>query len=101
MSVTGMTRPLEWGIGPRVMRRVPDGWAPRNSVRLELQPCTEVIGAEVRGVDLADPLDDETLADIRHALNEWKVLFFRNQALSADQQVAFALRFGELEQHPF
>jgi taurine dioxygenase len=83
------------------MRRVPDGWAPRNSVRLELQPCTEVIGAEVWGVDLADPLDDETLADIRHALNEWKVLFFRNQALSADQQVAFALRFGELEQHPF
>ena len=83
------------------MRRAPDDWAAREYTRLKLEPCSEVIGAEVRGIDLADALDDESIADIRHALCEWKVLFFRDQALSAEQQMAFALKFGDLEQHPF
>ena len=39
--------------------------------------------------------------EIRRALLEWKVLFFRDQHLTSEQQLAFALEFGELEHHPF
>ena len=55
--------------------------------RLKIEPYTEVIGAEVHGVNLAEPLDDELRDEIRHALLEWKVLFFRNQQLTSQQQL--------------
>jgi taurine dioxygenase len=58
------------------------------------------LGAEVEGVQLAH-LDDATLDDIRRALCEFKVLFFRDQNLSIDEHKAFAQRFGEIEEHPF
>jgi taurine dioxygenase len=92
---------MTWGVGPRVMRRVPDDWTERSYERLTVEPCGEVIGAEVRGVDLAEPLDDTTRDEIRHALLEWKVLFFRDQELTSPQQLVFARSFGELEYHPF
>ena len=59
------------------------------------------IGAEVDGVDLAAPLDDELQAELHRALLEWKVLFFRDQDITREQHRAFAARWGELEQHPF
>jgi taurine dioxygenase len=83
------------------MRRVPDSWTERPYDHLKVEPCTEVIGAEVRGVDLSDPLTDDLRDEIRHALLEWKVLFFRDQHLTSPQQLAFAQAFGELEYHPF
>jgi taurine dioxygenase len=92
---------MEWGVGPRVMRCVPDDWTDRPYTRFTVDPCTLVIGAEVRGIDLRDPLDDEVRSDIRRALLEWKVLFFRDQKLTSEQQVAFAREFGDLEHHPF
>jgi taurine dioxygenase len=92
---------MTWGVGPRVMRRVPDDWSPRDYSRIKIEPCGETIGAEVRGIDLAVAPDDETLAEIRHALLEWKVLFFRDQHMTSEQQITFARGFGELEQHPF
>jgi len=101
MERSGLTRAMTWGVGPRVMRRVPDDWTPREYSLLELEPYTEVIGAEVRGVDLRAPLTDELRAEIHAALLEWKVLFFRDQHVSSEQQLAFAHAFGELEQHPF
>src|SRR5437870_129970 len=83
------------------MRRVPDDWRDRPPTRFTIEPYTEVIGAEIRGIDLRAPLDDELREQIRLALLEWKVLFFRGQHLSAGEQLAFALAFGELEHHPF
>jgi taurine dioxygenase len=83
------------------MRRVPDDWVARDYARIKIEPYGEVIGAEVRGIDLAAPLDDETYAEIRHALLEWKVVFFRDQNITSEQHIAFARRFGDLEQHPF
>ncbi len=59
------------------------------------------IGAELSGVDLTSDLPDEIIRDIRRALGEYKVIFFRRQPLTAAQHVAFARRFGELEIHPF
>src|SRR6266576_1557097 len=68
---------------------------------LELAPLTATIGAEVAGVDLADDLDEAVIEEIREALLEWKVLFFRDQhGLDRVRHVAFGRRFGELEIHP-
>ncbi len=69
--------------------------------RIQVTPLAPVIGAEVHGVDLSQPLDDETFAEVERAFLEFKVVFFREQDLSAKQHLAFAERFGELEEHPF
>jgi alpha-ketoglutarate-dependent taurine dioxygenase len=59
------------------------------------------IGGYVQGVDLDADLPDAVIADLRHALHAYKVLFFRDQDVSSEQHVAFARRFGDLEVHPF
>jgi taurine dioxygenase len=68
---------------------------------LDLRPISGVLGAEVRGLDLAAPVDAAALAAIRAAFVEHHVLVFRDQDLSPDQQIAFGRRFGELDTHPF
>jgi taurine dioxygenase len=50
---------------------------------------------------LREPLDDETFAEIERAHLDYKVIFFRDQDLTIGQHLAFARRFGELEEHPF
>jgi taurine dioxygenase len=67
---------------------------------LDVRPLTPVIGAEIHGVDLGAPLDDGVIAAIRAALLEHKVVFFRDQAITRQQHLAFARRFGALEIHP-
>lgn len=95
------TLPVEALSGPRVATRTPPGWEPSVSTRFTLRPVAPTIGAEVEGISLAEPLDDELRHDLDQALLEWKVLFFRDQHLSRSQQAAFARHWGELEQHPF
>src|SRR5262249_50021200 len=68
---------------------------------LALQPLSPTIGPELSGVDLGADLDDETIAEVRRALLEYKVVFFRDQHISTEQHLDFARRFGELETHPF
>ncbi|MGY3856915.1 MULTISPECIES: TauD/TfdA dioxygenase family protein [Aeromonas] len=68
-------------------------------MRVEQLTCH--IGAELSGVTLADAVHDGDLfAQIRAQLLRHKVLFLRNQELSRADHVAFARRFGELEDHP-
>jgi taurine dioxygenase len=64
-------------------------------------PLTPTIGAEVRNIDLAKPISEAGLAELRDALLTWKVLFFRDQAITTEQHLAFARLFGALEIHPF
>ncbi|MDO8297286.1 MAG: TauD/TfdA family dioxygenase [Caulobacter sp.] len=59
------------------------------------------LGAEIGGVDLSVPLADETIAAIRRALVEHQVIFFRDQSLTPEQQLAFGRRFGPLNIHPY
>lgn len=94
-----MTRTID--AGPRPVRRVPDDWQDRPYERITLDPYTPIIGAEVGGVDVREPLDDATFAELHRALLEWKVLFFRDQRVTGEQHRAFAARWGELEVHPF
>ena len=53
-----------------------------------------VIGAEISGVDLSLPLDEETLRQIKDAWHEHTVLLFRDQDLSEEDQRRFASYFG-------
>jgi taurine dioxygenase len=57
------------------------------------------LGAEVGGVDLSRPLDDDSFAQVASACFENEVVVFRAQRLSPEQQIAFTRRFGELEHH--
>ncbi|OCQ99083.1 taurine dioxygenase [Nostoc sp. MBR 210] len=63
---------------------------------LEIKPVAGRIGAKILGIDLSANLSDEIISEIRQALIQYKVIFFRNQNLDANGQVAFARRFGEI-----
>jgi taurine dioxygenase len=67
----------------------------------EILPVTPVVGAEVRGLDLREPLTPATVRALEQALLDHGVLFFRDQRLTPAQQVAFSARFGPLLHHPF
>lgn len=66
------------------------------SARLDVRPLTPKVGAEIFGVDLRDPLDAGTVAEIRAALLEWKVVFFRDQDITSEQQIRFGTYFGDV-----
>ena len=68
---------------------------------ITVTPLAVSLGAEISGVSVAADLPDEVIDEIRRALVEYKVLFFRDQPLDAAGHVAFAARFGQLEVHPF
>ena len=58
------------------------------------------LGAQVSGVDLSEPLDEEAGRFIDDAFYAHVVLVFRNQSLSPAQQIAFTEHFGVVEEHP-
>ena len=64
--------------------------------RIRVDPVTPVIGAEISGLDLSQPLDAQTAAEIQKALHNWRVVFFRDQDISNDQLKAFGRAFGPL-----
>lgn len=68
---------------------------------IEIVPVNPTIGAEIRGVDLSQPVDAPTYQAIHAALMAHKVIFFRDQDITPEQQVAFGRLFGELTIHPF
>ncbi len=67
---------------------------------LTITPLTPSIGAEIAGVDLGAPDVAAAVPAIRDALLAHKVIFFRDQTLTAAQHIAFARHFGDLEIHP-
>ncbi len=67
---------------------------------LTVEPLGGNCGAELFGVDISQDLSDETIGDIRGALNQHGVIFFRDQTLDRAQHKRFARRFGELFVQP-
>ena len=68
---------------------------------MRIEKLTTHIGAELVGIDLVEAIsNDDLFGAIRQALLDHKVLFARDQLLSKANHVAFAQRFGELEDHP-
>jgi taurine dioxygenase len=68
---------------------------------VEVRRIAGALGAEVLGVDLAADLSGATVAEIRRAFLEHQVIFFRDQALSPAQFMAFARRMGKPVEYPF
>ncbi|MES2259431.1 MAG: TauD/TfdA family dioxygenase [Pseudomonadota bacterium] len=68
---------------------------------MRVEQLTCALGAELMDVNLADAVhDDDLYAEIRSLLLKHRVLFLRRQQLTRAEHVAFARRFGELEDHP-
>lgn len=68
-------------------------------MRVEQLSCN--IGAELSHIRLADAVyDDDLFAEVRKQLLKHRVLFLRDQTLTRAEHVAFAERFGQLEDHP-
>jgi len=63
---------------------------------LTVKKLTPVIGAEIGGVDLRNPLDPATIAALRRAWHDHAVLLLRDQALSDEDQIRFGECFGQL-----
>lgn len=67
--------------------------------RIQVAPLTQRIGAEISGVDLTDDLPDAVIDELKQAIADYQVIFFRDQKLDHDSHKAFGRRFGELFVH--
>ncbi|MBK19094.1 MAG: taurine catabolism dioxygenase TauD [Rhodospirillaceae bacterium] len=63
---------------------------------MEIVPLSDAVGVEIKGVDLREPLDSNTLEQIEDAFNEHAIILLRDQDISLGQQKEFAQHFGEL-----
>lgn len=68
--------------------------------RIRVYPLTGVLGAEIRGVDLRQPLDDATWHEIRDAFHRHQVIYFPDQPLTHEQHIAFSRHFGPVDPVP-
>lgn len=62
---------------------------------VSVEPMSIHIGAEIGGLDLAQPLSPAETSAVRAALLRWKVVFFRDQSLDHESHVRMAEHFGE------
>ena len=68
---------------------------------IKVEPMTCALGALLGNVNLGDASrDDELFAELRALLLKYKVLFLHDQGFTRAEHVAFARRFGDLEDHP-
>ena len=67
---------------------------------IEVSRIAGSLGAEVTGVDLSEDLAEEVMGEIRSALLDHLVIFFRDQRLTPETQLAFARRWGEIASTP-
>ncbi|MGW4390383.1 TauD/TfdA dioxygenase family protein [Streptomyces sp. NPDC004685] len=88
--------------GRRVLDRTAPGGPAAEYQLLGIRPLTPHIGAEISGVDLSQPIGEDLGAELRQALLEWKVIFFRDQHhFTSEHHVALAAIWGEPEVNPF
>ena len=67
---------------------------------IQVIPSGGPLGAELRGLDLSQPIPDKAFDAIRAAWRDHQVLLFRGQSLSDPKLIAFSRRFGELDLCP-
>ena len=72
----------------------------RKYEKITVKPVTARIGAEIEGVDLSKPLDNQTFSELHDALLDHCVIFFRDQDLDHDSHKSLGSKFGELHVHP-
>jgi len=82
------------------VERMRESAVPRSYRYIDVRPIAGALGAEIHGVDIARPLGDDVVAEIRQAFLDYLVIFFSDQQLTAQAQLAFAARFGEPMAYP-
>ena len=60
-----------------------------NYENITVTPLSPVIGAQIDNVDISQPLDEQTFAEVHHALMHHQVIFFRDQHMDMDEHKAF------------
>ena len=68
---------------------------------IRVTPLATFVGAEISGVDLATSPGEVQVAEVRRALGDYGVVFFRDQQLTPEQHIAFAQCFGEIDVNRF
>lgn len=68
--------------------------------RIGVEPISGACGCEISGLDLRRPLDEETLAEVMKAFDQFLVIVFRDQDLTPEQHKAFSRYFGEITELP-
>jgi taurine dioxygenase len=67
---------------------------------IDIQPLRGApLGARINGMDLAEPLDENSVETLQRALLDFQVLVFPEQTLSDDQHADFAQHWGKLQVH--
>src|SRR6476659_1121208 len=69
----------------------------RNAMTVSIRQLHPHFFGEVTGVDLRKPLTPQEARDVEAGMDKYAVLLFRNQDVTDEQQLAFALNFGERE----
>ncbi len=67
---------------------------------LDIRPVAGALGAEIHGVDLSAELSEETAVEIRQALLDHLVIFFRDQDITPEHHLAFGRHFGDVLEYP-
>ena len=67
---------------------------------IKIIPRDQGIGAEVTGIDLTEALQLDSFEILRNALDDHRLLIFRNLRWTVAQQIAFSKSFGTLENFP-
>lgn len=71
----------------------------RETTKVEVISSGRPLGAEIRGIDVKQDVHAGTFRRIQQALNQYGVIFFRNQDFGPENQICFTRRFGEPEKH--
>ncbi len=72
----------------------------RNYRHIKVRPVAGALGAEIKGVNTAQPLKYEVVSEIRQAFLDHLVIFFHGQELTPPEQLVFARQFGRPLEYP-
>ena len=68
---------------------------------IDVRPISGNIGAEIHGVDLNNEITQNQFIEIRNAFGKYGVIFFRDQELSPESEIAFAKKWGKININRF
>ncbi|MCY4496691.1 MAG: TauD/TfdA family dioxygenase [Rhodospirillaceae bacterium] len=75
-------------------------WNETEFMHITARPLSGTLGAEIGGVDLSRPIEDQVFAEVREAFHRHLVIVMRGQRIEPEHLVAFTEKFGSAEPHP-
>ena len=75
-------------------------WNETEFMHITARPLSGTLGAEIGGVDLSRPIEDQVFAEVREAFHRHLVIVMRGQRIEPEHLVTFTEKFGSAEPHP-